>query len=367
MYKLYLKKYANKINYTNINLCEERCQTPTSNYSKIFNNKFINNIPRCDKRINIPHQEKKSNNNNCLTNIERKKNNNKILEQISFKEKEKTAEIIEIKNPCNTIEYNNSNINNKNSNKTYIYNKPNIIIKKNNSLTNNRTIERPGSATPIYKRAAYLSNIPVSNSFITEKNKNGVGVNLKSRIPKLMINSPIITNKRKMNEEKDGNNFLNKLNKYFSYDNAPINIQLKNNSKNKENKDKNLNKIPINNTSKLNDKNQYIKKINIKSYKQKLKSLENDNFYEKREMYGKMYEKEKKEVGVKNKKTIGNEILLTNKSNEFLKRIKPINIREGNQILNCYLSPKNNKSQIFNNFYSINLPAPVKVINVFKK
>ena len=170
-----------------------------------------------------------------------------------------------------------------------------------------------------------------------------------------------------MNEEKDGNNFLNKLNKYFSYDNAPINIQLKNNSKNKENKDKNINKIPINNTSKLNDKNQYIKKINIKSYKQKLKSLENDNFYEKREMYGKMYEKEKKEVGVKNKKTIGNEILLTNKSNEFLKRIKPINIREGNQILNCYLSPKNNKSQIFNNFYSINLPAPVKVINVFKK
>ena len=367
MYKLYLKKYANKINYTNINLCEERCQTPTSNYSKIFNNKLINNIPRCDKRINIPHQEKKSNNNNCLTNIERKKNNNKILEQISFKEKEKTAEIIEIKNPCNTIEYNNSNINNKNSNNTYIYNKPNIIIKKNNSLTNNRTIERPGSATPIYKRAAYLSNIPVSNSFITEKNKNGVGVNLKSRIPKLMINSPIITNKRKMNEEKDGNNFLNKLNKYFSYDNAPINIQLKNNSKNKENKDKNINKIPINNTSKLNDKNQYIKKINIKSYKQKLKSLENDNFYEKREMYGKMYEKEKKEVGVKNKKTIGNEILLTNKSNEFLKRIKPINIREGNQILNCYLSPKNNKSQIFNNFYSINLPAPVKVINVFKK
>ena len=131
---------------------------------------------------------------------------------------------------------------------------------------------------------------------------------------------------------------MNKLNKYFSFD-----------------------------INKFNNENKYIKKINIKSYKQKLKSLQNDNFYEKREMYGKMYEKEKKEVGVKNKKTIGNEILLTNKSNEFLKRIKPINIREGNQILNCYLSPKNNKSQIFNNFYSINLPAPVKVINVFKK
>ena len=35
--------------------------------------------------------------------------------------------------------------------------------------------------------------------------------------------------------------------------------------------------------------------------------------------------------------------------------------------LNCYLSPKNNNSQVFNNFYSINLPVPVKVINVFKK
>ena len=42
-------------------------------------------------------------------------------------------------------------------------------------------------------------------------------------------------------------------------------------------------------------------------------------------------------------------------------------IQFGMKILRCYLSPKNNKSQIFNNFYSINLPAPVKVINVFKK
>ena len=355
VYKLYLKKYANKINYTNINLCQERCQTPTSNYSKIFNNKLINNIPRCEKKVNIPHQGKKVNT-NCLTNIERKKDNTKIIEQISLKEKD---DFIEIKNPCNTIEYNSVNINNRNSNNSYIYNKPNIIIKKNNSLTNSRTIERPGSATPIYKRSPNISNIPVSNSFVTEKNKNRGGVNLKNRIPKIMINSPIIMNKRNMNQDKDGN-ILNKLNKYFSYDNK---------DNNKENK--NINKIPINNntkdTSKLNDKNKYIKKINIKSYKQKLKSLENDNFYEKREMYGKIYEKEKKEEKAKNRKKAGGEILLTNKSNEFLKRIKPINIREGNQILNCYLSPKNNKSQIFNNFYSINLPAPVKVINVFKK
>ena len=362
IYQLYLKKYANKINHTNINLCEDRCQTPTSNYSKIFNNKLINNIPRCDKKIHIPHQDKK-----VLTNVERRKNNTKIIEQISFKEKD---DIIEIKHSCNTIEYNNNN--NKNSNNySYIYNKPNIIIKKNNSMTNNRTIERPGSATPIYKRGGYISNIPVSNSFVTEKNKNIGGVNLKNRIPKIIVNSPIIMNKRRMNQDKEGN-ILNKLNKYFSYDNSPVNLEIKNNSNN--NNKENINKIPINNNNKdinninkSNDKNKYIKKINIKSYKQKLKALENDNFYEKREMYGKIYEKEKKDEKIKSRKKTGGEILLTNKSNEFLKRIKPINIREGNQILNCYLSPKNNKSQIFNNFYSINLPAPVKVINVFKK
>ena len=38
----------------------------------------------------------------------------------------------------------------------------------------------------------------------------------------------------------------------------------------------------------------------------------------------------------------------------------------------CYLSPKCNNSQVFNNFYSINMGGnvnapPFKVINVFKK
>ena len=94
--------------------------------------------------------------------------------------------------------------------------------------------------------------------------------------------------------------------------------------------------------------------------------MQNDNFIEKRERYGSIYEREKKEEK-ENKKT-GNEIILTNKSNEFVKRIKHLDNKEGNQFLSCYLSPKNNNnSQIFNNFYSINLPAPVKVINVFKK
>ena len=334
------------MNYTNIILNENRCQTPMSNYTKIFNNK-LSSIPRCDKKVIKKRENNILINNNCLTNVERKKYNNKLIEEINKQERQE--DLIEIKNHCNTIEISNKNT----SYNSYIYNKPNIIIKKYNSLSGNnnncKTIERPGSAARIYKRAQaiksneglFLYDVPISisNSFDTENNKNDCCLNYKNRIGKIVINSPIVMNKRKMNQEKEGHNVLNKLNKYFSYNKG-------NNNNNNENK--------------------YMKKINIKSYKQKLKALQNDNFYEKRERYGKIYEREKKEEKERNKKKMGNEILLTNKSNEFLKNIKPLNTRE-NQILNCYLSPKNNKSQIFNNFYSFNLPAPVKVINVFKK
>ena len=322
IYQLYLKKYNNKINYTNANNNENRCQTPMSNYTKIFNNRLIN-IPRCAKKV-IPRKE-----------------NNKIIGELSHQQD--NEDLTDIKVRCNTIEINNKN-------NSYIYNKPNIIIKKNNSLTGNKinchTIERRISPTPIYKRVQTLKsgdlslNIPISNSFIDEKNRKNFEINLKNKIPRIIINSPVVSNKRKMNQQKEESNLLNKLNYYFSY----------NKDINKDN----------------NNENKYMKKINIKSYKQKLKSLQNDNFIEKRERYGSIYEREKKEEK-ENKKT-GNEIILTNKSNEFVKRIKHLDNKEENQFLSCYLSPKNNSnSQIFNNFYSINLPAPVKVINVFKK
>ena len=322
IYQLYLKKYNNKINYTNANNNENRCQTPMSNYTKIFNNRLIN-IPRCAKKV-IPRKE-----------------NNKIIGELSHQQD--NEDLTDIKVRCNTIEINNKN-------NSYIYNKPNIIIKKNNSLTGNKinchTIERRISPTPIYKRVQTLKsgdlslNIPISNSFINEKNRKNFEINLKNKIPRIIINSPVVSNKRKMNQQKEESNLLNKLNHYFSY----------NKDINKDN----------------NNENKYMKKINIKSYKQKLKSLQNDNFIEKMERYGSIYEREKKEEK-ENKKT-GNETILTNKSNEFVKRIKHLDNKEGNQFLSCYLSPKNNSnSQIFNNFYSINLPAPVKVINVFKK
>ena len=129
-----------------------------------------------------------------------------------------------------------------------------------------------------------------------------------------------------------------------------------------------------------------MKKLNVKYYQQKLNEVQNDNFYEKKAMYGKIFEREKNEeknkekqkekiidkkkinINIENSNKNKNGSLLTNKSNAFLERIKSINNREEvNPVLNCYLSPKNNNSQVFNNFYSINLPVPLKVINVFKK
>ena len=83
----------------------------------------------------------------------------------------------------------------------------------------------------------------------------------------------------------------------------------------------------------------------------------------------KMNKKIKKNINIGNTSTNNkNGSLITNNSNAFLHHIKSLNNHEGvNGVLNCYLSPKNNNSQVFNNFYSINLPVPVKVINVFKK
>ena len=64
---------------------------------------------------------------------------------------------------------------------------------------------------------------------------------------------------------------------------------------------------------------------------------------------------------------------MVNNSNTFLQHIKNVNTPNNgnNPVLSCYLSPKCNNSQVFNNFYSINcggsMNMPVKVINVYKK
>ena len=371
-YKLYLKKYANKVNHANINLAEERCKTPLSNYGLLLHNK-LSTIPRSQKNNSLNNKKLLE---NCLTFVDRKKDN-KYMEEIS-----------EIENDKKYLQNSQTLEISSNKNNSYIYNKPtNLIIKKSKSLTKNSKdiYERSGSATPIYKRAKNISsglfnsNIPISYSFITKNNskndKNCGNINLQNRIPKIIkINSPIM-NKRKKNENKntEGNIYLYKLNKYFSYEKVLTtpSTNNSNNSKLKEIKDiKDIKDFKISNKKNdinNNNINKYIKKLNVKSYQQKLKELKNDNFAAKKEHYGNIYERQKKEE--KNKKINYNENLRNNKSNIFTNQLKSINIKEGinHQILNCYLSPKNIKSQIFNNFYSINSPVPVKVINVYKK
>ena len=179
------------------------------------------------------------------------------------------------------------------------------------------------------------------------------------------------------------------MNKYYSYG---ASITTPTNSKMKSNTNENdPSSILSPNQDSNNNSKKYIKKLNVKSYQQKLNEMQNGNNLEKKEMYGKIFERErleekskdkpketikKKSKGLNKKFNINinndnkqkNGTLLTSNSNAFIKHIKSINNNEEvNPVLNCYLSPKNNNSQVFNNFYSINLPAPVKVINFFKK
>ncbi len=309
-YKLYLKKYANKVNHANINLAEERCKTPLSNYGLLLHNK-LSTIPRSQKNNSLNNKKLLE---NCLTFVDRKKDK-KYMEEIS-----------EIENDKKYLQNSQTLEISSNKNNSYIYNKPtNLIIKKSKSLTKNSKdiYERPGSATPIYKRAKNISsglfnsNIPISYSFITENNskndKNSGNINLQNRIPKIIkINSPIM-NKRKKNENKntEGNIYLYKLNKYFSYEKVLTtpSTNNSNNSKLKEIKDiKDIKDFKISNKKNdinNNNINKYIKKLNIKSYQQKLKELKNDNFAAKKEHYGNIYERQKKEE--KNKKINYNE------------------------------------------------------------
>ena len=115
----------------------------------------------------------------------------------------------------------------------------------------------------------------------------------------------------------------------------------------------------------------FIKKVDVKSYKKLIPKTKKTANKEKdvEEKLNLKYGNQKKIKFV-----LGNTNIIDS-PNTFLKRNKEINSSNDNNInnsvLNCYLSPKNNNSQIFNNFYSINyaenMNLPVKVINVYKK
>ena len=361
--ELYLKKNVNKISkQSNSFLDKDSCKTPMANYNKILKNKLMPSIIQQNENINNNSHKKIAS--NCFTNVDRKKN-------IKYIEEEE-VESEEGNKPNNTIEANHNN---------YIYNKPNLIIKKQNSIkTDNKAQQRPKSAIPIYKRASklspslYKSNLPISNSFGEEKMGN------KHDNPKV-INTPCI-NKNENIKENNSQFYPNKLDRYYS---CGISIATPTNAKQKSNFIKN-NTLSAKSQKQISNK-QYMKKLNVKYYyQQKLKDVQNDNLFEKKANYGKIYEKERNEekdkekqkekisgkkkinINIGNSNKIKNRKCISKKSNAFLEHIKTINNRnEVDPVLNCYLSPKNNNSQVFNNFYSINVPVPFKVINVFKK
>ena len=347
--ELYLKKYAIKIqkpNNFNINKKnEDIIKTPLENYNKLLNNKLslasLTKNVDINNSINMINNKDKIASSNCFTSVQRKKKVN-----LNYEEEEKNK-------ISHTIE----------SNK-YIYNKKNIIIKKTKINKKNLAQERPLSATPIYKRvpalnpSLYQSNLKKSNSFLRKQSDN-ININNHNNI------NNNINNQKPRNKIKEKDNDLqyyeHKLNRYYSYGlkiNTPSNRYKPRNTN-----DSLINKIPLNEEKEKNlECKKYIKKLNVKSYKIKNNKDNNKN-------------KDKKLVKKRININTGNNNsgITFNNSNAFLHHIKNINTphNTNNPVLNCYLSPKCNNSQVFNNFYSINcggsMNIPVKVINVYKK
>ena len=341
--ELYLKKYAIKIqkpnNYNNNNRNEDRIITPLENYNKLLNNKLsLSSLTKnvdINNSINLNNKEKVASS-NCFTSVQRKK------KVINYEEEEKNK-------ISHTIE----------SNK-YIYNKKNIIIKKTKINKKNLAQERPLSATPIYKRvpalnpSLYQSSLKKSNSFLRNQSNN-------------INNQNYINNHQPRNKIKEKDNDLqyyeHKLNRYYSYG-LKLNIPSNSNKIPKNTNDSLMNKNPLT-LNEEKEKNleckKYIKKLNVKSYKIKSNKDKNKD---------KKLVKKRININTGNNNNSG---IMFNNSNTFLHHIKNINTphNSNNPVLNCYLSPKCNNSQVFNNFYSINcggsMNVPVKVINVYKK
>ena len=343
--ELYLKKYAIKIqkpNNYNSNNKNGRIKTPLENYNKLLNNKLsLESLTKnvdINNSINTINNKDKITSSNCFTSVQRKKKVN-----LNYEEEEKNK-------ISHTIE----------SNK-YIYNKKNIIIKKTKINKKNLAQERPLSATPIYKRvpalnpSLYQSYLKKSNSFLRKQSDN-ININ----------NQNNIKNQKPRNKIKEKDNDLqyyeHKLNRYYSYG-IKINTPSNSNKIPRNTNDSLIKKVPLNEEKEKNlECKKYIKKLNVKSYKIKSNKDNNKN-------------KDKKLVKKRININTGNNNsgIIFNNSNAFLHHIKNINTphNSNNPILNCYLSPKCNNSQVFNNFYSINcegsMNVPVKVINVYKK
>ena len=254
-------------------------------------------------------------------------------------------------------------INSNKSNK-YIYNKKNIyshIKKINIDLSGDKTSnDRRQIATPVYKRSPLLS--PSSYKLNLDSNKN----NNKNKI---YFTNKI--NKQKIITSPQNNH------KYYSYraafnspNNNIIEKKLEKNLENKvikndKEKDNEVEQISI--SEKYNEKNKKcVKKINAK-----IQGNSRDNYTNNNNKINKLIRGR-----IINNGNINNEnqsaVLVGNSNNTYLNSVNYININTPKKpLMKCYLSPKYNNPQVFNNFYSINchgnVNAPLKVINVYKK
>ena len=352
--ELYLKKYAAK-----------KQRNPIENYNKLLNNKL--SIASMTGKIETEINQMNNSNNNFEKKDINKKSSNCFT---SLRNKKNTIPDEEDTEVTNTID----------SNKKYVYNKKSIIIGKS-KIKNNNAKERPLSATPVYKRiqtlnpSIYQSSLKEANSFLNKQINHG------KNIITFSSNELKASNKK----EKINQYLEHKLNRYYSYGISMTTTS--NNNLSKNNKTDEL--ISSKNQLSINDEKEkdylsskkYIKKLHVKPYK--INGNINDALNGKKAKYGKCFEREKNKEKFKEKRigkkkiniytgSNNNSGILAN-SNTFLQHIKNINTphNSNNPILSCYLSPKCNNSQVFNNFYSINcggsMNMPVKVINVYKK
>ena len=336
---LYLKKFVykktknkDKDNNNNDNTDKERLKT---NFS---NNKLILS-PLTGKTITI-----NINNNTINTINENSKIFAECFKRIKNDEKEERNEV------SKTID------------SKYVYNKKNVIIKKPKMKTISQ--ERPLSATPIYKKTPtlnptlYQSSLKQFDSFIKRQRNN------------FKKNIQITTSSNEIKKKiKKNNEYI--LNRYYSYGlsiTTPSNNNKVNKSENKGEETININQNEKgkDNENDIFDKKKYIKKLNVKSYRiNNGKCLENKDKTKEKKIT-------KKKINIYTGIINNNSGIFINNSNTVLNHIKNINTPHNgnNPVLNYYLSPKYNNSQVFNNFYSIcggAVNAPVKVINVFKK
>ena len=330
---LYLKKYGIKFNKSLLNSKLSEASLLKKDNINIYNYESdkadtYNNLNFNLNLKNDNDNDNIKNNDKCFTLVERTKKINL------------TKDDLEENDTRNTI---NSNISNN-----VIYNKKNIhlhIKKINIDLESKNLNDRRQSATPVYKKS------PLFNPVLSNSNKKNKNHNSKIIFPPNNTNINI-NNKIKKQEKINSPQNDHKLNKLYNYGlniTSPSNISNKNNN----NTDNEIEQISINEKDKVKN---YVKKINMKT---QISEREKD----------KQSKLTKKRLNIFGDNTHENQSVITvNNTNTYLN-----NINTPKKVIGkCYLSPKCNNSQVFNNFYSINMGGnvnapPFKVINVFKK